>query len=152
MTPTKLLMSKIFVTFAIAIEGEGAATYPQDALIELNRVAAATEPVAAGIEVEQRRFNYVVSNDRPAWRPVRAFDDGRRTFIEFDAMLVVAEAPPIFLVGGKGGAQLVNYRVKVRFYVVDRIFDVAELRLGTKHQQIVRISQVAEGAPKRRGP
>ncbi|SER81920.1 Conjugal transfer protein [Sphingobium sp. YR768] len=53
--------------------------------------------------------------------------------------------------GGKGGAQLVNYRVKARFYVVDRIFDVAELRLGTKHQQIVRISQVAEGAPKRRG-
>ncbi|MCB4859638.1 P-type conjugative transfer protein TrbG [Sphingobium sp. PNB] len=129
-------------------------TYPQDALIALKRAAAATEaaaPVAAGIEVEQLHFNYTVSGDRPAWRPFRAFDDGRQTFIEFPATLAVGEAPPIFLVDGKGEAQLVNYRVKGRFYVVDRIFDVAELRLGTKHQQIVRISRVAEGAPTRRG-
>ncbi len=129
-------------------------TYPQDALIALKRAAAATEaaaPVAAGVEVEQLHFNYSVSGDRPAWRPFRAFDDGRQTFIEFPATLVVGEAPPIFLVDGKGEAQLVNYRVKGRFYVVDRIFDVAELRLGTKHQQVVRISRVAEGAPKRRG-
>jgi type IV secretion system protein VirB9 len=129
-------------------------TYPQDALIALKRAAAATEaaaPVAAGIEVEQLHFNYVVSGDRPAWRPFRAFDDGRQTFIEFPATLAFGEAPPIFLVDGKGEAQLVNYRVKGRFYVVDRIFDVAELRLGTKHQQIVRISRVADGAAKRRG-
>ena len=129
-------------------------TYPQDALIALKRAAApaeATAPVAAGIEVEQLHFNYAVTGDRPAWRPFRAFDDGRQTFIEFPASLAVGEAPPIFLVDGKGEAQLVNYRVKGRFYVVDRIFDVAELRLGTKHQQIVRISRVADGAPKRRG-
>jgi type IV secretion system protein VirB9 len=129
-------------------------TYPQDALIALKRAAVATDaaaPVAAGIEVEQLHFNYAVSGDRPAWRPYRAFDDGRQTFIEFPATLAVGEAPPIFLVDGKGEAQLVNYRVKGRFYVVDRIFDVAELRLGTKHQQVVRISRVAEGAPKRRG-
>ena len=129
-------------------------TYPQDALIALKSAVAAAEaaaPVAAGIEVEQLHFNYAVSGDRPAWRPFRAFDDGRQTFIEFPATLAVGEAPPIFLVDGKGEAQLVNYRVKGRFYVVDRIFDVAELRLGTKHQQIVRISRVAEGAPKRRG-
>ena len=129
-------------------------TYPQDALIALKRAtiaADATAPAAAGIEVEQLHFNYAVSGDRPAWRPFRAFDDGRQTFIEFPATLAVGEAPPIFLVDGKGEAQLVNYRMKGRFYVVDRIFDVAELRLGTKHQQIVRISRVAEGAPTRRG-
>ncbi len=129
-------------------------TYPQDALIALKRAAAATEaaaPVAVGIEVERLHFNYAVSGDRPAWRPFRAFDDGRQTFIEFPATLAVGEAPPIFLVDEKGEAQLVNYRVKGRFYVVDRIFDVAELRLGKKHQQIFRISRVADGATKRRG-
>lgn len=128
-------------------------TYPQDALIALKRATAAAEavaPVATGIEVEQLHFNYAVSGDRPAWRPLRAFDDGRQTFIEFPATLAVGEAPPLFLVDGKGEAQLVNYRVKGRFYVVDRIFDVAELRLGTKHQQIVRIRRVAEGSPDRR--
>ncbi|KEQ53255.1 P-type conjugative transfer protein TrbG [Sphingobium chlorophenolicum] len=129
-------------------------TYPQDALIALKRAAAAAEaaaPVAAGIAVEQLHFNYAVSGDRPVWRPLRAFDDGRQTFIEFPATLAVGEAPPIFLLDRKGEAQLVNYRVKGRFYVVDRIFDIAELRLGTKHQQIVRISRVADGARARRG-
>lgn len=129
-------------------------TYPQDALIALKRATAAAEavaPVAAGIEVESLSFNYAVSGDRPSWRPLRAFDDGRQTFIEFPASLVVGEAPPIFLLDAKGEAQLVNYRVKGRFYVVDRIFDVAELRLGTKDQQIVRISRVVDGAKARRG-
>jgi type IV secretion system protein VirB9 len=129
-------------------------TYPQDALIALKRAAVTAEavaPVAVGIEVETLHFNYTVSGDRPTWRPLRAFDDGRQTFIEFPASLVVGEAPPIFLLGAKGEAQLVNYRVKGRFYVVDRIFDVAELRLGTKDQQIVRISRVADGAKARRG-
>lgn len=129
-------------------------TYPQDALIALRRAEAATEaaaPVATGIEVEQLHFNYAVSGDRPSWRPLRAFDDGRQTFIEFPATLAVGEAPPLFLVDAKGDAQLVNYRVKGRFYIVDRIFDVAELRLGTRHQQIVRISRVADGARPRSG-
>jgi len=108
-------------------------------------------PVAAGIEVEQLHFNYVISGDRPSWRPLRAFDDGRQTFVEFPASLGVREAPPIFLLDQRGEAQLVNYRVKGRFYVVDRIFDIAELRLGTKDQQKVRISRVADAAPARRG-
>jgi type IV secretion system protein TrbG len=129
-------------------------TYPQDALIALKRASTAAEamaPVAAGIEVETLHFNYAVSGDRPSWRPLRAFDDGRQTFIEFPASLAVGEAPPIFLVDAKGEAQLVNYRVKGRFYVVDRIFDAAELRLGTKNQQVVRISRLAAGAKTRRG-
>jgi type IV secretion system protein TrbG len=128
-------------------------TYPQDALIALERAAAVAEtaaPVAAGIEVENLRFNYAVSGDRPSWRPLRAFDDGRQTFIEFPASLGVGEAAPLFLLDAKGEAQLVNYRVKGRFYIVDRIFDAAELRLGTKNQQVVRISRVGEGVKTRR--
>ena len=129
-------------------------TYPQDALIALKRAAAeaqAVAPIAAGIDLDQLHFNYAVSGDKPVWRPLRAFDDGRQTFIEFPVTLGVGEAPPIFLLDPKGDAQLVNYRVKGRYYVVDRIFDVAELRLGTKNQQVVRISRVADVARGRRG-
>ena len=103
------------------------------------------ELLQAGISVEELHFNYVLTGDKPAWRPLRAFDDGRQTFVEFPATLAVGEAPPIFLLDAKGEAQLVNYRVKGRFYIVDRIFDVAELRFGTKHQQVVRIRRVGEG-------
>ncbi|RHW18168.1 P-type conjugative transfer protein TrbG [Sphingomonas gilva] len=129
-------------------------SYPQDALIALERAQARAEaaaPVAAGLQLEQLDFNYAVSGDRPTWRPLRAFDDGRQTFIEFPATLAVGEAPPLFLVDGNGEAQLVNYRVKGRFYIVDRLFDVAELRLGTKEQTVVRVTRIAAEKRARRG-
>ena len=40
--------------------------------------------------------------------------------------------------------------MKGRFYVVDRLFDVAELRLGLKHQQVVRIARTADPVSARR--
>jgi type IV secretion system protein VirB9 len=128
-------------------------TYPQDQLIALKAAAEqarTAQPVASGLSVEQLHFDYTISGDQPAWRPLRAFDDGRQTFIEFPANLGVGEAPPLFLVDGKGTASLVNYRVQSRYYVVDRLFDVAELRLGLKHQDIVRISRTGEPASGRR--
>ncbi|MBV9842566.1 MAG: P-type conjugative transfer protein TrbG [Sphingomonadaceae bacterium] len=128
-------------------------TYPQDQLIALKKAAdavAAAAPVAAGLQVDQLHFDYTISGDQPAWRPLRAFDDGRQTFIEFPASLSVGEAPPLFLVDGKRTASLVNYRVQGRYYVVDRLFDVAELRLGFKHQDIVRISRAGEPGQHRR--
>ena len=129
-------------------------TYPADQLIALRRAAdqaAAAAPVSEGLAVDNLHFNYAISGDAPAWRPLRAFDDGRQTFVEFPASIAVGDAPPLFVVGPTGEAELVNYRVRGRFYVVDRIFDVAELRLGTKKQQVVRIARVGEGTPSRKG-
>jgi len=127
-------------------------TYPQDQLIALKKAAEqvqAAEPVARGLPVDQLHFDYAITGDQPAWRPLRAFDDGRQTFIQFPANLGVGEAPPLFLVDAKGEAELVNYRVQGRFYVVDRLFDAAELRLGRKHQEVVRISRTGEPNPRR---
>jgi type IV secretion system protein VirB9 len=126
-------------------------TYPLDALIALKGAEEEREkaaPVATGIAPDQLHFDYAITGDRPAWRPLRAFDDGRQTFIEFPASLAVGEAPPLFLVDGKGQAQLVNYRLQGRFYVVDRLFDAAELRLGLKHQDVVRIERASAKARK----
>ena len=123
-------------------------TYPADQLIALRRAAehaAATAPVADGLAIDRLHFNYAITGDRPNWRPLRAFDDGRQTFVEFPVSIAVGEAPPLFVIGPSGEAELVNYRVQGRFYVIDRIFDAAELRLGTKKQKIVRIDRVAEG-------
>ncbi|MBZ9649777.1 P-type conjugative transfer protein TrbG [Sphingobium sp. 3R8] len=128
-------------------------TYPQDELLALRRQAEAAQaaaPIATGLAIEQLHFNYSISGDRPAWRPLRVFDDGSKTYVEFPASLSNGEAPPLFLVGADGKAELVNYRLRDRFYVVDRIFDAAELRLGLKKQQVVRIDRVSPRA-KRRG-
>lgn len=124
--------------------------YPLDEMIALKRseaAAKAAEPVAAGLGIERLYFGYRITGDQPSWRPARAFDDGRQTFIEFPTSIGVDEAPPLFLIGEGGTAELVNYRMRDRFYVVDRIFSVAELRLGTRKQQVVRITR----GPAKRG-
>ncbi len=118
--------------------------YPRDRLLALRREKAAVESAvetvaAAGLRLSSLRFGYEISGDRPAWRPLRAFDDGRQVYIQFPEALSVSEAPPLFVLTEKGEAALVNYRVQGRFYVVDRLFDAAELRLGGKRQTVVRI-------------
>ena len=67
----------------------------------------------------------------PSRRPVRAFSDGSKTYIEFPKTLGTDEAPPLFLNDQDGTGQLVNYRVKQNYYIVDRLFDRAELRLDS---------------------
>ena len=130
-------------------------TYPQDALLALKRAeaaAAAAQPVAEGVGVEALNFDYAIEGDQPSWRPVRAFDDGRQVFIQFPASLPQGEAPPLFVVGEGGRSELVNYRLRGRYYVVDRLFSAAELRLGERRQQVVRIIRSGDARQRRARP
>jgi type IV secretion system protein VirB9 len=118
--------------------------YPQDQLIALHRqndAAEAAAPVAAGIDLDALHFRYAIDGDSPAWRPLRAFDDGRQVFIEFPSGIAQGEMPPLWVIGADGGAELVNYRVRGRHMIVDRLFAAAELRLGGEDQQKVRITR-----------
>ena len=125
--------------------------YPRDALIALERRNAVAEEAAervvdSGLDIENLRFRYAVSGDNPPWRPVRVFDDTYKVYIQFPARLDQGEAPPLFVVGPDGENQLVNYRVRGRYYIVDRLFAAAELRLGEDPQQVVRITRT-DGRP-----
>jgi P-type conjugative transfer protein TrbG len=118
--------------------------YPQDRLIALkqqNARADAVRPIAQGLALDKLRFRYAISGDNPPWKPVRAFDDGSKVYIEFPARIDQGEAPPLFVVGPTGESELVNYRVRGNYYIVDRLFGAAELRLGRDPQQIVRIGR-----------
>jgi type IV secretion system protein VirB9 len=55
--------------------------------------------------------------------------------------------PPLFVLGTDGDAELVNYRVRGNYYVVDRLFRAAELRLGERNQTVVRISRNERRSP-----
>ncbi len=118
--------------------------YPTDELIALRRSAEqarAAFPVAAGIDLDALNFAYTIKGDAP-WRPLRAFDDGTHVYIEFAPSVAQGEMPPLFVVSADGKtAELVNYRVQGHRLIVDRLFAVAELRLGAKHQQKVRIAR-----------
>ena len=59
--------------------------------------------------------------------------------------------PPLFVVGTSGAGELVNYRVRDRFMIVDRLFAAAELRMGGKKgAETVRIVRAADTGRKGR--
>lgn len=101
----------------------------------------AAAPLATGIQVEQLKFRYKITGDKPSWRPVRAFDDGVKVYIQFPNGIEQGELPPLFVIGSAGETQLVNYRVRSPYYIVDRLFGAAELRLGGKKVRTVRITR-----------
>ena len=123
--------------------------YPQDQLIALrqqNAAADAAAPVATGVDINALNFRYRIEGDSPPWRPLRAFDDGRQVFIEFPTGIAQGELPPLWVIGAEGDGQLVNYRVQGNHMIVDRLFAAAELKLGGKQQQTVRIVRT-DGRP-----
>lgn len=126
-------------------------SYPQDELIALRLAeaeAVQSAPIADGFAIENLNFDYRISGDKPDWRPLRVFDDGQRTLVEFPPDIAQGEMPPFFVIGEEGEAELVNYRVKGRYLIVDRLFCKAELRLGAGRRQ-VRVKIANRAANKR---
>jgi P-type conjugative transfer protein TrbG len=118
--------------------------YPRDQLTALKNQAQRAEaaaPAAGGIALERLSFRYEITGDTASWRPLRAFDDGEHVYIQFPAGIAQGELPPVFVVGTTGKAELVNYRYRAPYYIVDRLFGAAELRLGGEKAQVVRISR-----------
>lgn len=109
-----------------------------DALAALPRldVSAVTPqgPLDARYRIESR-------GRTPRWAPTAVFNDGVRTFITLSPEAGVDEAPALF-VRADGELQLVNYRQAGGLLIVDRVFDEAELRLGQRRPQVVRIRRV----------
>jgi P-type conjugative transfer protein TrbG len=97
--------------------------------------------------IDQLHFGYdirPIHGKPPRWQPIRVFDDGIKTYIQFPINMGATDAPPLFLVGPGDKAELVNYRYLNGYYVVDRLVDVAELRIGEKPQTIVRITRTKD--------
>ncbi len=107
--------------------------YPKDRMLALQRQAQAAQaaaPVDTGLSLENLRFRYAIRGANPPWKPLLAFDDGAKVYIQFPPRIGQGELPPLFVIGAQGDGQLVNYRFRPPYYIVDRLFGAAELRLG----------------------
>jgi type IV secretion system protein VirB9 len=109
--------------------------------------ARAVPPAPVLPEIAQRRYRYAIDGDSPPWRPLNAYDDGRKVYIEFSRGIVQGELPPLFVIGSDGKPEIVNYRTYGNVLIVDRLFAAAELRLGGESQQKVRIART-DGRPR----
>lgn len=116
-------------------------------LVSRNTAALKQEAISIerGISLDGLNFEYRLTGDSPDWKPVRVFDDGRQVFIQMPRAIAATDLPPLFLLNEAGDAELVNYRVRGSFYIVDRLFRAAELRLGETPQTVVRILRVERG-------
>ena len=102
----------------------------------------AAEVPPAIVTVEQMNFDYIVRGGDEHVRPVRVFDDSMKTYIQMPVELQHREAPVLLVVGKDGKGEMTNYRVKDQTYIVDRLFDRANLVLGSgKRAQQVEISR-----------
>jgi type IV secretion system protein VirB9 len=120
--------------------------YPQDTVqqwadaagAEHERIRREREREVARLPLvppDQLNFAYRIEGDRVPWRPVQAFDDGTRVFIEMPEAMRATEAPALFVVADGGDQALVNYRVRGRYFVVDKLFSRAALVLGVGGDQ-----------------
>jgi P-type conjugative transfer protein TrbG len=126
--------------------------YPEDELARLaaqsSELAVAEKSSAPVVSLDQLNFAYTIEvvKGSPVWTPLQCFDDGRKTFLRFPPAMLVREAPALFVLRDSQ-TQLVNYRVKGDIYVIDRLIESAELRVGQQDQEIVRVVRGSAPAP-----
>ncbi len=90
----------------------------------------AAEEAQAPAALAKLNFGYSVAGPEVPWKPVQIFDDGVRVYVEMPENLMASDAPSL-MVASNGKDALVNYQVKDRYYLVDRLFDEAVLVSGT---------------------
>jgi type IV secretion system protein VirB9 len=104
------------------------------------------EMTPAMIAVERMNFDYAIRGATEGLRPLRVFDDGSKTYVQMRPEIQHREAPALVVVGKDGKGEMVNYRVQNQTYIVDRLFDRAQLILGSgKKAQKVEISRAGKG-------
>lgn len=99
--------------------------YPDDDMAALN---VGTDPVPDYMaEPERFNFNYTIQGP-DLIAPLRIFDDGEFTYFEFRDKN--ADLPAFFHVDAQGNEELVNFRTRGDYIVVERVSSVFTLRRG----------------------
>lgn len=85
-----------------------------------------------GLAVDDLNFDYTAKANKKGiqWQPLRIWDDGLKTYIEFPSKINAIEAPVVMLLNGKK-QEVVNYRKTGNYYILDKLIKKAVLTLGS---------------------
>lgn len=92
----------------------------------------------AAIDPMKLNFNYKFNKKDLPWAPAKVFDDGIKTYIKMKPEVFSNVMPAFFILNEKNDVVLTNYRVIKGTYIVDRIFDKAQLVVGKEQVTIKR--------------
>ncbi|MGJ8530133.1 TrbG/VirB9 family P-type conjugative transfer protein [Maritalea sp.] len=112
------------------------------------------DPTPVGEEVvgEDLNFNYHISPSDVAWRPIRAYDDGERSYIDLDRRKVGANKLPVFLINdtdSRGEMVVYRYDSQRSRFIIDALFEKGTLMLGkgrTKKKVIIKRDDLDQAA------
>jgi type IV secretion system protein VirB9 len=99
-------------------------------LAERSRQSETADMLPALVTAERLNFSYDIKGGNEHIRPLRVFDDGEKTYLQMPAEMKNREAPVLLIVGNDGKGEVTNYRVQRQTYIVDCLFDRANLVLG----------------------
>jgi type IV secretion system protein TrbG len=109
---------------------------------QLEEKKLAEQTALSGLDLKQADFRYhFVAKKRPRWMPKRVFNDGHKTYIEFPETMQDGEAPALWGLSSAKENEVINYRRHKNFYIVDYLFDLAELSSGDKDKIVVGIER-----------
>lgn len=90
-------------------------------------------------------FDFKITGDRPAWRPLRVYSDGQKTYIQFPPSMTNGQAPALVGIGAGNATEIINYRVEGDRYVVDQVLDRGALISGVgRHQVKVEVQKAGQ--------
>lgn len=113
---------------------------------ELDFQRATVLPQTDGMSVANLDFGFRITGDDPAWRPLRVYSDGQKTYIQFPPSMTNGAAPALVGIGAGNSTEIVNYRVDGDRYVVDQVLDRGALISGVGRRQVkVEIQRAGEG-------
>jgi P-type conjugative transfer protein TrbG len=113
---------------------------PQEIAIDPPGDSAGSVLKVAAADPSQLNFAYEIDGPNVPWRPLRVFDDHSHVYLEMPASMKSSQAPVLLIAAG-GGTQMVNYRVRGSYFVVDRLFEKGVLLAGVgRHQDRVVIA------------
>jgi type IV secretion system protein TrbG len=107
----------------------------------------ASPPATAEPVMLPTQYAILPKGKAPAWSPLAVATDGERTYITFADTFSTGAAPILRVLEPSGRPTIVNYRQVGQVFVVDGVIEAAELRLGDKPAQEVRIHRLPEGRP-----
>lgn len=96
------------------------------------------------VAVNRLNFNYKIKvvKGKPAFKPLRAMDDGYHTYIAMNDEMPQSEAPALIGLSRSGEEQVINYRLKGNLYVVDGTIEKLALISGVgKHQERIELTR-----------
>ncbi len=103
--------------------------------------ASLVEEELSGASLTQLDFSYAVGRKGDVtWFPETVFDDGEHVYIRLPQAVRNADLPSLLVEIDGGGMALANYRVKDQWFIVDGLFDRADLTAGVgKKRKVVSI-------------